>query len=79
MTGPTFSYASYASFVDRSLFMSQKGKETVIRMPKGRYRKAGKRVAIAAFYLALYALYGGQFSYTRLNEADVQSKSFLWK
>lgn len=76
MTGPTFSYASYAAYVDGSLFGAQP-RSGPLQLPPGRRRKAFKRVGIAAFYLAIYAVFGGKFSYERL--LSLGHKSWLWK
>jgi lysophospholipid acyltransferase len=78
LAGPNFSYQAYAAYTDRSLFASAE-KEGPHDLPRGRWRKAGKRVAIASFYLAVYALYGNQFSYARLLEPTFARQSFLHK
>lgn len=76
LAGPNFPYQAYAAYLDRSLFATAE-KEGPTKLPRGRWRKAGKRIAIAAFYLAVYALYGNQFSYTRLLEPSFARHSFL--
>lgn len=68
MAGPTFTFQSYVAYVDRSLFISVKGKERDIGVPSGRLRRAAKRLAISAFYLGVYAVLAGRFDYTRIPE-----------
>lgn len=82
MAGPTFSYASYAAFVDRSLFKS-KGDGASERkewmMPQGRYRKALKRFTIGAVYLGIYSTYGGSIGFERLLDPAFLAKNGFWK
>ena len=77
MAGPTFTFQSYAAYVDRSLFISVKGKEREIGVPSGRLRRAAKRLAISAFYLGVYAVLAGRFDYTRI--PDRAHKGFFSK
>ena len=77
MTGPTFTYASYDAYTSRSLFRSKNSEESGFSMPPGRSKKSGKRFAIGAFYLAIYALYGHQYGLERILEGTIDHKGFL--
>lgn len=78
LAGPNFPYQAYAAYIDRSLFTTA-DKEGPHNLPRGRWRKAIKRIVIAAFYLAIYALYGSKYSFNRLIEPAFARNSFWYK
>lgn len=78
LAGPNFPYQAYAAYVDRSLFATA-DKEGPHGLPRGLWRKASKRIAIASFYLALYAVLGGRFSFVRLLEPVFERRSLWYK
>ncbi|KAK9897212.1 MBOAT-domain-containing protein [Cystobasidium minutum MCA 4210] len=77
LAGPNFPYQAYAAYVDRSLFATA-DKEGPHNLPRGRWRKATKRIAIASFYLAIYAVFGGKYSFVRLLEPASERHSFWY-
>ncbi|KAL8287422.1 hypothetical protein RQP46_003280 [Phenoliferia psychrophenolica] len=86
LAGPAFTFATYQSFVTRSLFvkeMTRKDNKEVLGekmvIPPGRRRKAAKRCLTGLFYIGVYALFSSKFSYFKLLERDVATRSFFYK
>ncbi|KAH8919908.1 MBOAT-domain-containing protein, partial [Atractiella rhizophila] len=66
MAGPSFTYASYRSFINRTLFGASKDNPSQFTLPPGRWYRAGKRFACGVFYLAIFATQAGSWSFSNL-------------
>ena len=78
LAGPSFTYASYVEFTSHDLYRREKSDDKKKRvMPKGRRRKALKRLATGVFYLAIYSTYGGSISYFKMLEPEFLGQSFV--
>jgi lysophospholipid acyltransferase len=77
LVGPSFTYASYDTFLNRSLF-DKAIKANGRRLPSGRFRKMFQRLLTGVIMMGVFSLYGGKYGYERILEPDFESKGFLY-
>lgn len=76
LIGPSFDYSSYDALVHHTIYVkpppgvSTQQAKTNKRMPHGRKRIAYSHLAVGLLFLAVYGLYGGRGSYSRIVSPD---------
>ncbi|KAF8341485.1 endoplasmic reticulum protein [Cantharellus anzutake] len=80
LVGPTFEYIYYEQLVHGTLFtpnpIADKTAQSS-RLPQGRKRAAYTKFAQGAFFLGVFALWGGGMDYDRILTPEFSQKSFL--
>ena len=84
LAGPSFTYASYDSYVQGTLFASEKksdGPKQVgpVALPRGRFLASRKRLAVGIFYLAVTATCAGPWGYAQILEPWFLTRHWLYK
>ena len=79
LVGPTIEYASYDALISEDLYASGPKGKGGRSVPNGRKRVAYWKMLSGIFFLILFAIYGGKFSYQVVFEEWWPTESIIYR